>query len=73
MEENMVAIREPETFYFYFDLPKDVDKNLKHEFEFIIKRNESLAKHKIKSEIKQLLSKYNHRNDIHDHGKQQNE
>ena len=43
MEENMVAIREPKTFYFYFDLPKDVDKNLKHEFEFIIKRNESLA------------------------------
>ena len=33
---NMVEIREPKTFYFEFDLPKVVDKNLKHEIEFII-------------------------------------
>ena len=31
MEENMVVIREPKTFYCKFDLPKYVDKNLKHE------------------------------------------
>ena len=45
----MVVIRESKTFYFDFDLPKDVDKNLKHEIEFIIKYNESLAEHKIKT------------------------
>ena len=26
MEENMAVIREPKTFYFDFDLSKDVDK-----------------------------------------------
>ena len=31
----MVVIREPKTFYFNFDLTKDIDKNLKHEIEFI--------------------------------------
>ena len=35
MERKKIVIREPKTFY--FDLPKDVDKNLKHEIEFIIK------------------------------------
>ena len=29
MEENMVVIRDPKTFYFNFHRPKDVDKNLK--------------------------------------------
>ena len=29
MEDNMVVIRQPKTFYFYLDLPKDFDKNLK--------------------------------------------
>ena len=37
----MVVMTEPKTFY--FDLPKDVDKNLKHEIESIIKTNESLV------------------------------
>ena len=49
MEEKMVAIREPKTFYFDFDWPKNVDENLKHEIEFIIKSNESLADNKIKN------------------------
>ena len=35
----MVVIREPKTFCFDFDLPKYVNKNLKHETEFIIKSN----------------------------------
>ena len=35
----MVVIREPKTFYFDFGLPKDFDKNLKHETEFIMKSN----------------------------------
>ena len=37
MEENMVLIRDPKTFYFDFDMPKDVDENFKHEIKFIIK------------------------------------
>ena len=72
MEENMIVIRDPKTFYFDFDWLKDVDENLKHENEFIIKRNEFLVENKIKSEIEQLLLKYKHENDIHEHRKQQN-
>ena len=72
MEENMIVIRESKTFYFDFDWPKDVDENLKHEIEFIIKNNEFLADKKIKNEIEQL-SRYKHGNNIHEHGKQQNE
>ena len=34
--------------FFDFDWPKDLDKNLKDEIEFIIKSNESLAEKKIK-------------------------
>ena len=65
MEENMIVIRDPKTFYFDFDWPKDVDENLKHKIEFIIKSNEYLAKNKIKNKIEQILSKYKHENDIH--------
>ena len=57
MEENMIVIRAHKTFCFSFDLPKDVDKNLKLEIEFIIKNNESIAEIIIKDEIEQLLSK----------------
>ena len=28
MEKNIIVIREPKTFYFDFDLPKDFNKNL---------------------------------------------
>ena len=73
MEENMFVIRNPNTFCFNFDLPKDVDANLKCETEFIIKSNESLADIILKIEIEQLLLKYKHVNNIHEHGKQQNE
>ena len=44
----MTVIRDPKTFVFNFDWPKDVDENLKHEIEFIIKSNELLAENKIK-------------------------
>ena len=37
MEENRIVIRDPKTFYFYFDWPKDVTENLKDEIKFIIK------------------------------------
>ena len=66
-------ITDPKTFYFDFDWPKNVDENLKHGIEVIIKSNESLAENKIKNEIKQLLLKYKHENDIQEYGKQQNE
>ena len=69
----MVVIREPKTFYVDFDWPKDVEKNLKHEIECTIKSFESLAENKRKNEIEQLLSKYKHGNNIHEHRKQQNE
>ena len=38
MEENMIVIRDPKTFYFHFDWPKNVDENLKQETEFILKK-----------------------------------
>ena len=57
-------IREPKNFH--------SNKNLKHEIEFIIKNNESLAKNKMKNATEQLFSEYKHGNDIHEHRKQQN-
>ena len=51
MEENLIAIRDLKTFCFNFDLPKDIDKNLKHEVEFILNSDKSLAQKKIKREI----------------------
>ena len=53
------------------DLPKDVDKNLKYEIKFIIKRDESLAENKTKKEIEQLVLKHKLGNYIHEHRKQQ--
>ena len=73
IEENMIVIRDPKIFCFNFDWPKYVAENLKHEIEFIIKSNKSLAKNKVKNEIKQLLIKYKHGNNIYEHGRQQNE
>ena len=52
---------------FHFVLPKDV--GLKHETYSIMNHNEVLAEHTIKNEIRQLLLKYKHGNDIHEHGK----
>ena len=72
MEENMTVIRDPKTFYFDFAGPKDVDENLKHQIEFIIKSNESLAENK-KNETEKILFKYKDENNIHEHRKQQNE
>ena len=65
----MIVIRDPKTIYFEFDWPKDVDESLKHEIEFILKSTESLAENKIKNKMKQLLLKYKHGNNIHEHRK----
>ena len=62
----MITTR-PKTFHLY--LLKDVDKKLKHRTEFIIKHNKYFAKYKVKNEIDQLLYKYKHGKDIHEHGK----
>ena len=50
MEKKMIVIRDPITICFNFDWPKYVDENLKHEIEFIMKNNESLAENKIKND-----------------------
>ena len=55
MEENMIVIRDPKSFYFDFDWPENVDKNLKCETQFTRKNNESLAGNKIKNEIKTII------------------
>ena len=52
MEENMVVIRDPKTFWFNFDWPKYDDENLKHKIEFIIKNNESLVENEVKTRLK---------------------
>ena len=49
MKENVTVVRDPKTFCFNFDWPKHDDENLKHEIEFIIKSNESLAENEIKN------------------------
>ena len=51
----MIVIRDSKPVCYNFDLPKDVDENLKHEIEFIIKTNESLTEITIKTETEQLL------------------
>ena len=70
MEENMILIRGPKMFCFHLDQPKDVDDTLKHETEFIIKSNESLAENQIKNKIDQLFLKHKHGNNFHEHKKQ---
>ena len=70
-DDNKFVMIEPQTFHFYFDLPKDVDKNLKLEIDFVIRHNEYLVKERIKNEIDQLLYRYKHRDNIYEHRKQQ--
>ena len=69
-DDNKLVISVTKNFHFHFELLKNIDKNLKHEIGFIIKYNESLDENKTKNGTHQLLSKYKHRNDIHEHRKQ---
>ena len=71
--DNKLVATEPKTFHFDFDLPKDVDKSLKHEIDHIIKHNGFLAEQRIKNELDLLLYKYKHGNDIHEYRKQKNQ
>ena len=72
MEENMIAISDPKTFCFNFDLPKKVDENLKHEIEFNMESNESLAEITIKMRLDNYCQNM-FGNNIHRHRKHQNE
>ena len=47
----MTVTRNVQNFCFNFDWLRDVDQNLKHEVEFIIKSNESLAENKVKNKF----------------------
>ena len=69
----MIVIRDPKTFCFNFNFPNNVNEISNHETEFIFKSNESLVENKIKNQIEQLLLKYKHGNNVHEHRKQQNE
>ena len=73
MKEKMILARDPRRFCFNFDWSKDVYENLRDGIDFIITSNKSLTENKTKNEIEQLLSKFKHGNNIHEHGKQQNE
>ena len=73
MEENMIVIRDRKNFCFNFNWTKYADENLKHEIQFIIKSDESLAENKMKNEIQQLFLKCKHGNNIHEHRKQHND
>ena len=53
-ENKPVTTIEPKNVH--FDLPQDVDNNLKHETDSIIKQNEFSAGHKIKNEIDNYCS-----------------
>ena len=50
---KLVVTTEPKEFH--FNLPKNVNINLKHEIFFIINHNELLAEPTVKNEIRQLL------------------
>ena len=52
------------------DLSKDFDNDIKNEIDIIMQCNKFLAEHAIENTIKQLLSKYNRRNEINEHRKQ---
>ena len=64
-DNKLVEITDSKNFHFYFDLPKDIDRNLKHEIDYIIKQNGFLAEQRIKNKTDRLFSKYKHGNYIH--------
>ena len=66
-DKKLLIIASPKSIR--FALPIEVNKSLKHEIKFIISLNKLLAEYTIKSEISQLLFKYKHENDIHEHKK----
>ena len=56
----------------HFNLTEDAGKNLKHGIDSTIKHSECFTEHTIKNEIRWLLFKYKHGNNIHEHRKKEN-
>ena len=67
---RLVITIEPITIH--SDLPKDVEKILKYETDSIIKHNDFLAEHTIKTKSIDYYSNISMENDIHEHGKPMN-
>ena len=67
IDDNKLVITRAKTFNFHFHLAGNVDKNLRHEIDFIIKQNGFLAEQKIKSEIDQLLYKCKQVNEFNEY------
>lgn len=65
---KLVITKKPKASY--YDLSRDADNNMEHQIDSATKDNGLLAKRTIKNKIRQLLSKYKHENDFHEHGKQ---
>ena len=59
MEQNMILIRDPKTFYFNFDRSKDIDENLKSKTEFAMNSNECFVEDKKNNLIEQLFLNIN--------------
>ena len=70
-ETKLVMATDSKTVH--FDLPKDDGISLKYEIYFIVTCNEFSAENKLKNKIRQLMPKYKHENDIHEHRKQKNQ
>ena len=66
-EENVIVIKDPKTFFFNFDWPKYVDKNLKREIK------EYLYENKIKTKNENLLLKYKLGIGVHTKNSKRNE
>ena len=60
-------------FLFDFDWSKDVQENLMHDIEYIIKNFQYLTENKIKNKIEPLLLKHKNGNNIQENKKEQNE
>ena len=59
-DNKLVMITEPKTIC--FDMPRDVDSNLKNEINFIVRQNDKfLVENPIKNEISQLLFCYSNK------------
>ena len=65
-DKKLLIITKPKSIH--SDLLTEI-KKLKLETDVIIKHNEILAENTIKTEIIQLLTKYKHKDDNHEHEK----
>ena len=60
----MIVIRDLNFFFFDFDWSKDVQENLMHDIEYIIKNCQYLTENKIKNKTEPLLLKHKNGNNI---------